>query len=465
MQIDIKAIRIKPNRQRKDLGDLSELKSSLLQVGLINPIVVEPAEEPGFFYLLAGERRFTSWSQLFSEGLVSREIEARLFSSLDEPTRQLVELEENVRRKDLTWQEQISAVARLYELKGFTSAEQASPYFNLAAGTINRMLQVHAALDQPRIAEAQTYSQAYSILTRENARTLDNMSMELNNFFKELTNDTEKKPEQGGSLASFGEIQISSEPVQEELQLKPDQRKQYKIQQGDFLSWATSYNGKPFDLLHLDFPYGINHDRSEQGNTLSYGAYEDSEDIYKTLVRTLLENQDRIVAEKAHAICWLSMRFFEWTKEQFEKAGWTCLLQPLIWHKSDNKGIIADVKCGFRNVGEYALLLNRGRKQVVKNISNIYSGPTTKRFHVSEKPLPMLKHFFSGLCDHYSRVLDPTCGSGTAIMAAQAFCAEEALGLELSPEFATKAQEWLTKYLAENGDLQGVDLDMEDFEI
>ena len=61
MQIDINLIKIKPNRQRKDLGDLSELKGSLLQVGLINPIVVEPAEDPGYFYLLAGERRFPSW--------------------------------------------------------------------------------------------------------------------------------------------------------------------------------------------------------------------------------------------------------------------------------------------------------------------------------------------------------------------------------------------------------------------
>ena len=462
MQIDINLIKIKPNRQRKDLGDLSELKGSLLQVGLINPIVVEPAEDPGYFYLLAGERRFTSWKELQSEGKVPLEIEARLFSQLDEPTRQLVELEENVRRKDLTWQEQISAVAKLYELKGFTSAEQASPYFNLAPATINRMLQVFHALDLPRVAEAHTYSQAYSILTRENARTLDNMSMELNNFFKEITN--EPSTEEPGIP---GEIQSSvGEPIQAELPLKPARESQYRILQADFLEWAKSYNGKPFDLLHLDFPYGINHDRSEQGNTVSYGAYEDSEDIYKTLVRTLLENQDHIVAEKAHAICWLSFRFFEWTKKAFEEAGWTALLQPLIWHKSDNKGIIADVKCGFRNVGEYALLLVRGRKNVVKNISNIYSGPTTKRFHVSEKPLPMLKHFFSGLCDHYSRVLDPTCGSGTAIMAAQYYNAEEALGLELSPEFAGKAQEWLRNYLAESGDANiDLELSMEDFEL
>ena len=78
----------------------------------------------------------------------------------------------------------------------------------------------------------------------------------------------------------------------------------------------------------------------------------------------------------------------------------------------------------------------------------------------------MLKHFFSGLCDHYSRVLDPTCGSGTAIMAAQYYNAEEALGLEISPEFASKAQEWLRNYLAESGDANiDLELSMEDFEL
>lgn len=435
-------IKVKPDRQRKDLGSLDELKASIQQVGtLINPIVVEARQDlPGHFWLIAGERRFTAWSELYAAGLIHPEIPVTIWSDLDEPTRQLIELEENIKRKDLTWQEHVQATAKLYALKGFQNYQEAAPYFGVAPSTLSYTMQLAANMDNPKVAEAPTIQSAHSIVKRDNARALDNLSMEVASFFKNEIQQEEKKNETTEQTATGSTGQIS-QPVRTEQ--TESSESPYRIQQGDFIEFAQSYSGKPFDLIHLDFPYGINHDRSQQGNTASYGTYEDSEDIYKTLVNALLQHQDTLIAEKAHCICWLSWRFADWTKEAFQRAGWSCHMQPLVWHKSDNKGIIADVQCGFRNVGEYALFFNRGRKAVVKNISNIYSGPTTKRFHASEKPLPMLKHFFSGLCDHYSRVLDPTCGSGTAIMAAEFYGAETALGLELNPEFAKQAQEWL----------------------
>lgn len=118
-------------------------------------------------------------------------------------------------------------------------------------------------------------------------------------------------------------------------------------------------------------------------------------------------------------------------------------MQPFIWHKSDNKGIIADTQCGMRNVGEYALIFNRGRYPVLKNISNIFPHPTTKRFHASEKPIPVLERLFEAFVDEKTRLLDPTCGSGTAIIAGAKAGAEECLGIELDEDFAKKAQEWL----------------------
>lgn len=465
-EYNIECIKIKPERQRKDLGDLTDLKNSLTQVGLINPIVIEPAEIAGTFYLIAGERRFTAWTQLAQAGKVRPFIQATLLSDLDEATRQLIELEENIKRKDLTWQEQISAIAKIYYLKDFQNMEEAGTYLGMSDSNVSKALQVYNNLSNPKVAQAPNYSAAYTIVQRENARALDNMSLELNSFFKnamqeEILNDTATDIISQGTEGSLrdsqkenhaGEASCSKLETAEGLRSQPGKCycSPYEIRQGDFIQFAQSYKGEPFDLIHLDFPYGINHDRSKQGNTANFGTYEDSEDVYKTLVKAFLENQDRLVAEKAHCICWLSLRFLEWTKEAFAQAGWACHMQPLIWHKSDNKGIIADVQCGFRNVCEYALFFVRGRKAVVKNISNLYSGPTTKRFHASEKPLPMLKYFFSGLCDRYSRVLDPTCGSGTAIMAAEYYGAQEALGLELDPDFAAKANEWLLIESAKN---------------
>ena len=186
------------------------------------------------------------------------------------------------------------------------------------------------------------------------------------------------------------------------------------------------------------------------------------------LIQTLLKHKDQLIAPSAHVVVWLSLRYEEWTKQEFAKHGFTWNMQPFIWFKKDNKGIIADKDCGLRNVGEYALIFNRGRRKVCKNISNIFPWQTTKKFHASEKPGPMLDYLFSGLADETSRVLDPTCGSGTAIHAAMHANTELALGLELDQGFAEKAKEWLELEKKTKGIQKGlpeVEINLEELEI
>lgn len=474
MQISINSIKIRSDRQRKDLGDLAPLKASLLAVGtLINPIVVEPDPDAEHSYILiAGERRLTSWRQILDENpeALPECIPATLFSDLDESARQLIELEENLKRKDLTWQENVLATIKLAELKGFTD-EAFAEYLGISNSVMSRIRSVWSMRDNEKVWGADNISNAYTIFKRESARQFSTVKADLNFLVSDFLNEGEKdeNPKDSAGETFDGESgnnsvqnaqapaisassSISNSPyVSSRLSATkaehPTSESNYRISQGDFKSWATSYSGRKFNLIHLDFPYGINHDKSKQGNTESYGTYEDTEDLYKSLVGTLLENQDKLIEESAHCICWLSLRYAEWTRKAFEVAGWDCHLQPFIWHKSDNRGIIADTLCGMRNVCEYALFFNRARRPVIKNISNVYSGPTTKRFHASEKSLPMLEYLFSALCDENSRVLDPTCGSGTAIMAAAKAGAASALGLELDEDFAEKAQEWLRQEL------------------
>jgi DNA modification methylase len=51
--------------------------------------------------------------------------------------------------------------------------------------------------------------------------------------------------------------------------------------------------------------------------------------------------------------------------------------------------------------------------------------------------------------DEHSAVLDPTCGSGSAIRAAANAGAGRFLGLEINPEFAQLADEALSDFLKE----------------
>ena len=78
-------------------------------------------------------------------------------------------------------------------------------------------------------------------------------------------------------------------------------------------------------------------------------------------------------------------------------------------------------------------------------VANCISAPTNKAttIHQSEKPIPVLNHFFQMFCDSTTRVLDPTCGSGTSIRAADGMGVEAALGIELDELYAQAAQKQL----------------------
>src|SRR5712664_3579637 len=97
------------NRIRKDMGNLDELLNSIKEVGLIQPIVLSRENK-----LIAGERRFRCLQKLGVATLVH----AHHFvfnDELDGLKIKAMEIEENVRRKQLTWQEEVLAKKRLLE--------------------------------------------------------------------------------------------------------------------------------------------------------------------------------------------------------------------------------------------------------------------------------------------------------------------------------------------------------------
>ena len=462
MEIALSSIHIRPDRQRKDLGDLTALKASLLNVGLINPIVVE--EVDGQFYLIAGERRFTAWSQLASEGQLPGTIPCTRLDTLSPSVRHEIELEENIKRKDLTWQEYVQAIEEMFQLKNCSTNEELANYLGISESSVVRARIIWANRDNPKVFAADNLTAAYSICRRENARTIENIRADMGQFLEDMLeeskNGTESKSEskpQTGALRCGTSISqstgddtrslsnVETESVAVSGSSAKDPYPTVQIIAGNFVEWAETYSGPKFNLLHLDFPYGINHQKSAQGNTKNFDNYDDSPEVYIQLVQALAKAQDRLLAESCHVICWMSLKFQAWTDKQFEAMGFTPLLQPYHWYKSDNKGIVADPTCGMRNVCEYARIYIRARRPVVKCIANLFPWPCTKKFHVSEKPLEMEHHLLSAFVDSHTRMLDPTCGSGTSIMASLEYKPEFALGIELDPEIAGKAQDWLEK--------------------
>jgi hypothetical protein len=79
-------------RRREDMGDIDGLARSIRRYGLLHPIVIDRDRN-----LVAGERRLRAVQHLGWD-----EVEVRDLGELTEPELREIELEENLRRKDLT---------------------------------------------------------------------------------------------------------------------------------------------------------------------------------------------------------------------------------------------------------------------------------------------------------------------------------------------------------------------------
>ena len=112
MKIPITSI-IVGTRQREhtDLAHAADMADSMKRLGQIHNIGVKPLED-GKVQLIYGMHRLTA-----AKLLGWTEIEATIRVDLDEAMEQELELEEDVKRLDRTWQEKCLAMAKLYRIK------------------------------------------------------------------------------------------------------------------------------------------------------------------------------------------------------------------------------------------------------------------------------------------------------------------------------------------------------------
>lgn len=392
-------------RQRKELKDIPALAASIARVGLIHPPVIDRSG-----LLRTGERRYTAvrslgWSHIpvqFSDELTSAEAQA-------------LELEENIARVDIEWQEECLAIAKYHSLMSEVEPEWTQDKTANALGyspkTLTDKLRVAKELSggNTRIAEAPKYSVARGISQRTDARASANE-------VEAITS--------GGLVAEAAPMAAKRVPLLNE----------------DFHDWSAAYTGPRFNFIHCDFPYGVGADGHDQGQAAALGGYADSPDVYWQLVDTLAASMDNVVADSAHLMFWFSMDYYHETLLKLGAMGWRVNPFPLIWFKDDNTGILPDPTRGPRRVYETAFLASRGDRPIVRAKSNLYAhAGKDKSIHMSEKPVPMLKHFMEMFVDGYSRVLDPTAGSANALKAATALGAPTVLGLERDPEFFARS--------------------------
>lgn len=453
---DTSAIVVNRNERQRREVITDDLKDSIEKKGIMNPLIVR--EEDSKIVLVAGERRLTCAIELSLS-----QVPTRLTTVLDKTELEIIELEENTKRRELSWQDTAVAYTRIHRLflsqKSNQRYEDTADYLGVSISTILRNVKLGDAIlsGDKSIAEEKEASKAITILDRRKARAMDAVLNEILHIptapvvpKKIEVISSENKEEARPEVVRLVEEPIAVSPRED----------RYKIVCADAIKFMNEFDDERFNLLHVDFPYGVDLNEQAQQNSFEGGGYDGGEEIYWELCNALAKNYRKLTGVSSHMLFWFSFSkdLYRRTLDFFAKNAPQIYFNPvpMFWHKTDNTGILPDAKRGPRNIMEPLFLATTGDRFIHKPVANVYGCGANKSnsIHTNEKPEAMLRHFMSMVTDEHSIVFDPTCGSGSAIRVAESLNAKSALGLEFNSEFAYRAQERLlsarnTKALSE----------------
>jgi ParB-like chromosome segregation protein Spo0J/DNA modification methylase len=460
-------------RQRSSLPRILDLALEIAASQWINPILIDESTNQ----LIAGERRYSAvrllhqartftLPQSFLDSTPKEQINqlttakckvdslehwtkipAQLGKNITPIDLMLFEFRENVSREDLSWQDKTKAIYQIHSLnlqqqEEWTLAHTARQ-LNLSISLISDSIAAwRAAISgDEKLGRIVQESSGLESAMQALRRTADRRE-------GPLTLAPKPKPAEAAAEPSYKTTETSAETKHPTP--KPSLAEQ-SILRADFTKFAPSYTGEPFNFLHLDFPYGINFAKGGDNQSSSIdakllGEYDDSPEIFWTLLQTLATNQKKLIAESAHLLLWYSQNYdrevMDFLDSSFPAKRWT---HRLIWHCSNMSGILPDSQRSGRRTYETAFILAFGDRKIAKPTSLSCSFPRTNKIHRSEKPLDVLSFFFPMFVDETSSVFDPTCGSGSSLIAAHKLGARRVLGLEIDPETHQRAVEYFNQ--------------------
>lgn len=415
--IPFKEITIAANRQRKefDAEALTDLSNSISQVGLLHAIVLR--DTPNGFVLVAGERRLRALETIWLLGDGVRyngtlyppyEVPFVTLGELSPLEAEEAELDENLKRRDLTWQERTEALGRLHELR----MKQAA-----IAG------ETHVIADTLREIETTDYSTDRQAILL--AKHLDNPDVAAAKNVKDAFKVIKRSEERERNLAL-------AETVGKNFNSSV-----HTLVHADSTAWIKGCPDNTFDVLLWDPPYGMNAQSFGDGGGKLQGTtheYDDTPASWNALMRELAPQAYRVAKPEAHAYVFCDIDRFHQLRLFFQQAGWDVFRTPLIVFKQDS-GRVPRPEHGPRRQWEMCLYAIKGNKPVTEIFSDVIPCRLEENLgHGANKPIELYVNLLRRSVRPGDTVLDAFCGTGTIFPAAHQ-CKVYATGVEVNPEY------------------------------
>lgn len=416
---------IESDRQRREFDPafIQEMSDGILSKGLLHaPVMRDAPGEPVRKILVAGETRIKAIENLWALGGTLRYNNQPVpegylpFVNLGDLTplqAEEAELEENIRRKSLTWQEESDAIAKLHRIR--SQQAQAEGRVHAVADTaveirgssegsnheaIRRQIIVSNYLSNPEVAKAKDVNEAFKIIKKQEAQ------------------------QQNIRLAATVGATFTS--------------KVHEAHNVNCLSWMATADAESVDVILTDPPYGMGADTFGDGGggrlANNEHHYKDDYDSWKALMQQWCPLAFRVAKREAHAYVFCDFDNFHELKLMMQAAGWYVFRTPFVCTKPGSGRVPLPFE-GPRRQYELLLYAIKGHKKttaIYPDVLTSYADANTT--HGAQKPVELYSQLLQRSVKPGDVVLDSFSGSGTIFPAADLHKCK-AIGLEMNPEY------------------------------
>lgn len=449
---DIKIV----NRQRTELGDIESLAESIERFGLLQPIVINQDN-----VLIAGERRLRAHEHLKRDS-----IDVNFFETLDDAQLHILEVEENVERKSMTWRERTLALEHIHKLQQKSAISEGDMWgmretgrlLKKSLGRVQQSLMIAQRLrrDPEFFKDCSNFTEALRALMQEAedramkrlgqtatppASPTKGMSVE-ELLGKPLSKSKGKSKaagsvveyDEGGSRSSYSRSGAAVVGVnvnhEDDLGMfgegAPAEQSKHTVDlinsliQGDALQILRRMPSASVDHIISDPPYAIDMALLQQSSNVhdvSRTADEHDEETNREFLSEIIPHLYRVLKPNGFCILCCDITMFEALKAWMRNEGFGVQSWPLVWYKTHVCKNEAPSKNFTKNY-ELAILARKGNA-VLQDLrsSSVWQGSADgirKEFdHPFAKPAGWWEWLIRAVAMPGQTILDPCAGSGS----------------------------------------------------
>jgi len=393
------------DRVREDFGNIDELARSISELGLIQPIVVNRELK-----LIAGERRLKALTKLGVDTLTH----GHTFVYNDEldPLRlKAMEVEENVRRKGLTWQEEVLAKKRLLEI----------------------MQELHGVATAGRPSRAEVSGESSggfginklaALLGESNAQT--SKDVELAGLIETVPQLAKQDTKEGARRMAQLAMAVAVSQVQQAANPTNPIDVPCTLVQGDFNETARDIlSSSSVDFIICDPPYGEDAEgMGPKSPEMLAKAFNDSRNATVELYKALAKESYRVLKPDSFAMFFFGPRLYGHIAVACLAAGFDVDMVPLIWVK--NNVINTSPYTRYGRSYEPIIVARKGapklmrpsQRDVLQFDAVQMRSTQEQKFYHAQKPVALIEKLILDTTIEGELIVDFTAGSGTTGVAA-----------------------------------------------